>query len=444
MPRSCHQPRNSTPRDKIKLTRTALIEEVGSRTFIFGRWDCQFGAWITSGDRKQGTEWLPSFPLFNANGRSAIGADTVDHLPDDDAEPIVGEAYPLDRHVRCNGPEYVTATYLVEGKRDEDVALAFAGYCELIPKPIRKLVGPFGKWQWPLLKGIGEVEGLFDFLETELKCFGTGYVAACLILGDDQLADRQSRCKLLERVMRDRRTELLRSLTWRRWSKAGVRALSRFDATSAEGFDFDILMSCMDDPCRAKIISQAGSITPTMIRQFKRLPDCLCQPSMFDALRDDGIEPKVSALLGYGIKPPPIGLQRRMSQSLRQIRNLDLDDWLETWGPEVLAHLPFPVPPFEGTELLQPIKSVEEMRREARLMQNCLDQVTSLNAVMFGQRYFYRWLGIERATVSFSRRPDRQGIYTWRRGIMAGVANGELSSITKRQIHKTAQQITAS
>ena len=72
----------------------------------------------------------------------------------------------------------------------------------------------------------------------------------------------------------------------------------------------------------------------------------------------------IEARLGYAYEIPPDDLRDRMISSLKQAKDLDLDAWLDTWSTRALMRLPFPEPPFEGNELLQPLKSVEAMRGE--------------------------------------------------------------------------------
>ena len=89
---------------------------------------------------------------------------------------------------------------------------------------------------------------------------------------------------------------------------------------------------------------------------------------------------------------------RPMGQSLSKIRTAsELDVWCGKWKERLHNEVDFPDPPVDGGKPLRPLASAQDMRREAREMRNCLDEL--INSVLGGRAYFYHWGGPQRATV---------------------------------------------
>lgn len=433
MPTHCRQSDTVKNLHTIELTRTALIERIGARRYVYGRYDCIFGAW-TSAANELPREWNPTFPLLNSQGRCAIESDISTYHRFRGDAPVLGEAVPVDLHLEGTGYEYTSPDHLIIDQPDREIIEAFKQFCSFIPLEIRRLIAPFGKWQWAILKAISEVDGLERFLRSEVSGYGPNFVNACLILSEPHLLSRDGRRGVVESIMFDNRCVLLTQLSGKHWSRPAIRQLAKFDLSYAADFDLDLFVTAMNDPIRASAIRQIDLINPSMLQQFRRLPNWLCLPSVLRALTVNGNETKIEMRLGYPFRELPRCLRSRMRASLMAVKRLDLDAWLDRWSTKVIADLPFPKPPFEGDNRFKPLTSIAEMKSEAAYMDNCLDEAEILSKVIAGRSYFYRWLGDGRATIKLSRSISRAGNSRWIISEMAGPANSPLQEALRYQI----------
>lgn len=69
----------------------------------------------------------------------------------------------------------------------------------------------------------------------------------------------------------------------------------------------------------------------------------------------------------------------------------------------VMDRMAVPLPPWEGTERLHPIRSPRELRATARRFENCLAQPDHLLSLLHGTRAYYVWQGEPDAVVALKR-----------------------------------------
>ncbi len=104
----------------------------------------------------------------------------------------------------------------------------------------------------------------------------------------------------------------------------------------------------------------------------------------------------------------------------------------------ILRSRPFPLPPIPGDDLLQPIRNGDDLAREGRDLCHCVGGYAG--GVRSGQCYFYRWLGVERATVELTLGED----FIWRLSEALGPNNVDVSQATWDRIEAlVAAQVAA-
>lgn len=110
---------------RYELTREALIEEIGGRTRVYGRWDWKFGCWDLDVAFWQITEVVPDWPMLDRRGVWL------------EPQAIRGPAgHPKDARWRF------------------EARAAFAAYFSLIPAWIRLAAAPSECGQWVALANL--------------------------------------------------------------------------------------------------------------------------------------------------------------------------------------------------------------------------------------------------------------------------------------------------
>ena len=121
----------------------------------------------------------------------------------------------------------------------------------------------------------------------------------------------------------------------------------------------------------------------------------------------------------------------RVLGSLQNIRSVsDIIGWTKRWSVRLLSKYKFPPPPFLEAGALTPLASAQDMIRECKEMNNCLD--TLIKDVLAGHSYFYSWRGSERATVMLNRFPE----LGWMPTEALGKSNKPVCSSTELEIRE--------
>jgi hypothetical protein len=369
----------------FELTRDALVERLGGVTFVYGRWDRLFACWHDAQERW--TEFAPRWPLLDYFG-----------------EPLASE--------------------------DDELGAVLGSYARLVPIEIRRLAGPFASWQWVVLAAVSDEPELVKELATELRAVGPGFVAGCLALARADELDGRARYHLLDRVLHEKRRELVNELVGQSGASLPVSCLVKLDPESATRVSCDRLLRLARDPRRARAVSHLRAITATTLRVAEELPAATCSPRVIELLSECTTEDAGEVLEALSL----VASSRRdrlddLAQALGRASDAScLIALAENWRERLM---PFPAPPIAGTEALRPLSSAAAMRREALDMRNCLARLVA--PVLEGVVYFYHWGGDEPATVGLRRR----GTARWRLDRCLGAANAELSATTRKAVRRT-------
>jgi hypothetical protein len=387
-----------------KLTADALVEELGDRRFLFGLWNRLFGCWAIDPDTGRASEFVPSWPVL---GRSGIW--------------LTPEETSISRGFGV-GCRMMSPQWHFEAKA------ACAAFFSSIPNRVRTLVGCFGQYQWLALDLIWQKPGFARFLDEEISQGREQYVFACFALADAVRLRRSERQELAEAIMYQKRAQLIGQLSGEECSGAMLKALNKLGDEPQDASVYASLIRSMADPRMAKVISHAEEIVPETLT-LTSFPQEISVPVMAWMASNPGFGREHIGFLRDLFESLPEEDQSRVVQSLGHVEtHEDFWEWAEKWEEHLFHITPFQSPPIQGGQALQPLRTPQAMRREAREMGNCLDAL--IEAVSNGERYFFHWAGSVPATVELRR--DENSM--WVAGEAFGRDNSELDQKTRRKL----------
>lgn len=141
------------------------------------------------------------------------------------------------------------------------------------------------------------------------------------------------------------------------------------------------------------------------IREYERLTDITAILGKYDRYWGDALN--VARLLG--IQDAVVALRRcRDFTAVKQLH----DRWTDRLNQQrciaVYGHSKLPDPPLAGNDQVHPIRTLEDLREEGRLMHHCV--ASYIDAIMSGQCYIYRILQPQRATIEVRLRGDQASV----------------------------------
>ena len=419
------------------LNADALVERYRSHTFSYGRWDRLFGCWRITGRHAGSCAFMPLWPLLDRAGALSFCNNPVEVGEEWDEKFLQEKSYfrdsEWDAHWSHDVPIDDTATPAIDAAAKD----AFQRYIDLIPIRIRRLIGPFGCWQWVVLSMVWDTPAFEEFLTSELSAIGTGFVASCLALSNAETLTQSERRALSHHIMFDKRTDIVRRFATGCRAAAAVKCLSKLEADT---LDRTSCVDCLDllrDPDKEKILHHHAALTPSNLRLLSRLPSWACSILLLRRLVESAGHVRELALdllrdLGGLVESQPRETKRTIASSLKRSEDsAHLVDILLGWRHRIAGRAPFPSAPIPETGHLSPLASAKMIQREALRMRNCIADY--IPRVLSGTHYFYRWSGAEPATVCVERDP----FDGWQLRECAGIANHQLAPSTCDQIRAT-------
>lgn len=389
-------------RPRYRVGRDGLIEDFGDVRHVYGFWGRLFGCWRVDAATGRSRAVLPGHPVIGARGIAAATAFT---------HPVLGPRTPMD----------VESRYRARA--------AFAAFFAEIPSRIRCIVAPMGGYQWAALDLIRLEPDFARFAEDALSQ-GRGHsLYASLALADLASKGRAARAAFAAGLMRDRRRDTLARLSGRPASAALLRALDRLPEGPCARRTYETLIALYADPAKARALGHLPAIAPLHLDLLDALPPALARASLVAFLAARPKAASLAAALVALLDRLPGEIRPRAEQGLVRVDSeAGLARWVARWSRRAEAAAPFPAPPFPGGGRLAPLCSAAALRREARVMNNCLDRMAG--KVLSGGAYFYRWTGETRADVMLAR--DARG--RWRFDTALGPANRPLDRQTRTRV----------
>ena len=405
---------------KFHFTRVSLVENVGNTQYIYGLWNKLYGCWKIDKVNNTSKEFIPTWKMFDDNGIWLSQAETRR------VENISTRKSPASR-------------WLYEADA------AFARLFSEIPRQIRSVVTPMGRYQGLALDLIWHEPELAPFIDEEFHSGTEQYVFACLALSGAEHWTRSERKKLAGKILKTKRPELISELSGLPCDRSALNNLQKLTSPPEGPGIYKAILHLMGNPVSAKVLCHTTEIRPRLATSLLEMPvgfqSSILAPYMLRALLEDSAE--LESLEGWLSFSGRRQLQAilsmlenisktticRVLDSLDGIRTIDdIIDWTSRWSSRLMAKYKFPPPPFPQTGNLVPLTSVDDMIKESREMNNCLD--TLIGSVLEGHTYFYSWNGPERATVMLGIVPD----FGWMPSEALGLSNRPVGPFTERKI----------
>ncbi len=241
---------------------------------------------------------------------------------------------------------------------------------------------------------------------------------------------RQGRCEralqqLSEDLFSRPRPAVLAEVWGVRLGKLGF--LRRLPRRVLSRHHYEHLVTAWCDPHRRQLLSQCARISRGEIEAIASVDQPLNNASV-----------RFAAKIGAELSDYVLAVVRRhrpdfdnisLAAALRELKRAEkLAGWLHT----VLGHAGLPPPPWPGTEMIVPLRTVAEIRATGREFRNCLAGEDWWLSAVLGQRCFYRIGGsIDPAIVSVAFDPL---LGAWRIESYRGPANRALKRGVERRL----------
>lgn len=158
--------------------------------------------------------------------------------------------------------------------------------------------------------------------------------------------------------------------------KLGQRPLTRND--------YRRLIKVISNPSAQQFLSHARRIKPYHLKWLETFPHDLLHWQLLNSVKKAS-EYRQLHYICLAVK----ALEREddWAQQRTSLRRLKTFSQLQHWFRRHLLSVSFPEPPWEGTEEIQPIRTMRDLQRAGRRFHNCIFEYG--HAVLAHQRYFY-------------------------------------------------------
>jgi hypothetical protein len=166
---------------QYNFTGVSLVEQIGDTHFVYGLWDKLYGCWEIDPLNNLTREFIPTWRMFDDSGIWLSQAETRN----------------LDEICFSNT---LASQWLFEADA------AFAALFSEIPRQIRSLVAPMGKYQGIALDLIWQVPELAPFID---ELFHNGIeqqFLSCLAFSNTELKSRAERKDLAMLILKTKNT----------------------------------------------------------------------------------------------------------------------------------------------------------------------------------------------------------------------------------------------
>lgn len=284
-------------------------------------------------------------------------------------------------------------------------------FLESIPLKVRDLVFPYRHCQSLMLTWICKSEAASQLLESAPNLLW-------LLIGT---ANEESWSEnIIESLLYSRRTKILSSLVGTS-DKSTLKLLNKVKLKSGCSAEFNALRSALEQSPRLMPLQSLNEIPIHVIHAANHY-HWFIQGKAFFALGAEEFEQLTdfrSSLRGHDrywtdalnvarlLQIQDANLALRRCPDFDAVRRLH-DRWTDRLNQRqrvaTNGSTSFPAPPFNGNQEIHPIKTLEDLREEGRLMHHCV--ASYVGAIQAGRCYIYRILSPERATVELGFRGD--------------------------------------
>jgi hypothetical protein len=198
---------------------------------------------------------------------------------------------------------------------------------------------------------------------------------------------------------------------------------------------YDDLIDLLREPAAAKVLCHIGRIKPRIISNLKQLDPAYRNNTIVANLCSDDDISELRYAVAVARRFQPAATDRELARSLVQYyrkhppehpgwRTGSLGEWLG----RRLRKFGVPTPPWEGTDVIVPLKTVTEIHHAAAEFRNCIaDKVAS---VVVGSRCFYVYRGKVKAVIAL----DHDPAMGWGVGEILGKENRQVAGHIDNEI----------
>jgi hypothetical protein len=167
-----------------------------------------------------------------------------------------------------------------------------------------------------------------------------------------------------------------------------IRCLGALPQRVAPAATYLLLLRLLDERAASQVLWHSTKITSNLLHLLDRLDPPLRRTkfvSFVGTLRGaDGVDCLIALLTRHC---PNVNRQ----DLLESLALVETTQSLERWFTRWLMHAPLPEPPWEGTSLLRPLRTIKEIEAVAEQFDNCL--VRKVTQVLNHDSYYYEWVG---------------------------------------------------
>jgi hypothetical protein len=261
------------------------------------------------------------------------------------------------------------------------------------------------------------------------------YASAALAFAHVADHSPDARLALYREIATSSRSVLLDRLSGLEGWKSRLRLLPRTDYTQFNAADWRRLYAATENAVTRRTLGHLATISPMLVRQVSLVPEPIRIPAVVAVLNSLDVSPAHWLKLGAALDETPPRLLPSLLRKARHVTSIGSfwDYFFECvgkrWQPVALPD------PFLRSPMLKPLRTVKELGREGRRMQNCL--AGRAGSVRTGQRAYFRWQGAEFATVELVCAGG------WRVGSILGHRNMPLPLDVRERIRSQANLLLA-
>ena len=383
----------------FSFTDKALVETVGDRQFIYGRWGRGFGVWYRHAPAMAARRAIPEWPLFDDDGSLTFYYDAIredlscarHYFPGEDEGAELGDDIRYDA---------------------DELAEAFGELMGEIPRSVRAAVAPLGPYQWRALDAVSRNPRIRDWIEPGRPVNEVLLATACWCVTREQ--DREpGLAEMVDQTIAGGRARgFLRD--W--FSEAGAEIAGAIARMDENVWLVREVITSLTNIARAsrrriRLCTYLPRITHAVAEYVELARPEFLHPRVAIAMAElSGEQQSVeqrqySDFLGLELRQVRGGDAERIAELLRSVKDVDSLRNAVRRARSVLFDLRFPEPPLGSRPPLFPLTTAEQLIAEGATMRHCAK--TYAGSVAEGRVYFYHWTGEPAATMVLSARDGK-------------------------------------
>jgi hypothetical protein len=384
-------PKISMHQSSFSIQSDSIIEFLGEKRIIYGRWNKRFGVWRKRGPGLPAERYLPDWPILDAAGNFCL-EDEANCDRDLEFGSIAGDQ-PRRWHRSSEGD--------LQSRSPSDF---LREYVDEIPPEVRRAAGRLGPFQWRALEGMAQFPEMIRTLDPGRPLSKLQVPLACWVLTEDEAGDGNIANTVNAAIANGRTREFIRNWIGPRGGHLATASGKLDVGVDHFGDAVRTLRMFVQDSRRLRISVHLTSINHFALRYLELAPDELLFPNVALAISKQPCSTAADFFEAVFFEEIARGEMqevrtREILKSVRCPESLERATWkLRT---QVL-NLEFPPAPFASKPPLLPITSSRDLAQESGRMKHCARSF--VEEVVNGSMYFYRWCEEPAVTLALEHR----------------------------------------